>query len=87
MMNGLGCQSDEAARETSLKVSNTFTFLGFDSKNYLIYLLAVLFTDVEQTGASSEFYDKFSIRYHISIIFKSLWTIPLHRDAVMKASG
>uniref|UniRef100_A0A8C8C7X8 Ubiquitin conjugation factor E4 B n=1 Tax=Oncorhynchus tshawytscha TaxID=74940 RepID=A0A8C8C7X8_ONCTS len=25
------------------------------------------------TGATSEFYDKFTIRYHISTIFKSLW--------------
>lgn len=30
-------------------------------------------TDVEHTGATSEFYDKFTIRYHISTIFKSLW--------------
>ncbi|XP_072035141.1 ubiquitin conjugation factor E4 B-like [Amphiura filiformis] len=54
---------------------------------HLVPALMKFYTDVEQTGASSEFYDKFSIRYHISIIFKSLWQIPMHRDAVMKASG
>ena len=45
-----------------------------------------LFSDVEQTGASSEFYDKFSIRYHISIIFKSLWRLPMHQNAMVRFS-
>ena len=36
-------------------------------------------TDVETTGASSEFYDKFTIRYHISVIFRSLWDMPVHQ--------
>lgn len=35
--------------------------------------------DIERTGASSEFYDKFSIRYHISIIFKTLWDSAVHQ--------
>ena len=37
-------------------------------------------SDVEQTGASSEFYDKFSIRYHISIIMKSMWDSQASQD-------
>ena len=36
-------------------------------------------SDIETTGASSEFYDKFTIRYHLSIIFKSLWAIPMQQ--------
>lgn len=32
--------------------------------------LMKFYTDVETTGSSSEFYDKFSIRYHISLIIK-----------------
>ena len=28
------------------------------------------YADVESTGAASEFYDKFTIRFHISIILK-----------------
>ena len=47
---------------------------------------SVLFTDVETTGSSNEFYDKFSIRYHISIIMKSLWEDLGHRAAIMKQS-
>lgn len=41
--------------------------------------LMKFYTDVEVTGASTEFYDKFTIRYHISIIIKSMWSSPLHR--------
>ncbi|KAB7497984.1 Ubiquitin conjugation factor E4 B [Armadillidium nasatum] len=41
------------------------------------------YTMVESTGASSEFYDKFTIRYHISVIMKSLWEDRSHREAVI----
>lgn len=37
--------------------------------------LIQFYIDVEKTGASSEFYDKFSIRFKISIIFRSLWKL------------
>ncbi|GAA6107170.1 ubiquitin conjugation factor E4 B isoform X1, partial [Tachysurus ichikawai] len=43
------------------------------SINQLVPALMKFYTDVEHTGATSEFYDKFTIRYHISTIFKSLW--------------
>jgi len=48
--------------------------------DHLVPALMKFYSDVEQTGASSEFYDKFSIRYHISIIFKELWSTPVHRS-------
>ncbi|XP_071805789.1 ubiquitin conjugation factor E4 B-like isoform X1 [Asterias amurensis] len=54
--------------------------------NHLVPSLMTFYTDVEQTGASSEFYDKFSIRYHISIIFKSLWRLPMHQNAMVRFS-
>ena len=43
-------------------------------------------SEVEQTGASSEFYDKFTIRYHISIILKSMWESPVHKVAIINES-
>lgn len=46
---------------------------------YLPSSLMKFYTDVETTGASSEFYDKFTIRYHISIILKTMWASPVHR--------
>lgn len=49
---------------------------------------AILFLspDVETTGSSSEFYEKFSIRYHISLILKSMWESPVHQEAIIKES-
>lgn len=48
--------------------------------------LMKFYTDIETTGQSTEFYDKFSIRYHISIIIKALWDSPLHRQALINES-
>ena len=47
------------------------------------------YTDVEQTGSSNEFYDKFTIRYHISIIMKSMWEAPtgVHKNAIVQESN
>ena len=55
-------------------------------EKYLITALMKFYTDVERTGASSEFYDKFQIRYHISIIFKTLWEFPKYQMAFDKES-
>ncbi|KAK6965612.1 ubiquitin conjugation factor E4 B [Biomphalaria glabrata] len=52
--------------------------------NNLVPSLMKFYTDVESTGASSEFYDKFTIRYHISIIFKTMWTMPAHQIKFME---
>ncbi|XP_025422672.1 ubiquitin conjugation factor E4 B [Sipha flava] len=48
--------------------------------------LMKFYTVIESTGATSEFYDKFTIRYHISLILKSLWESPMHRCAVIAES-
>lgn len=42
-------------------------------ENLLISLLD-FYVMVEKTGASSQFYDKFNSRYHISFIIEKLWT-------------
>ncbi|KAM7126953.1 LOW QUALITY PROTEIN: ubiquitin conjugation factor E4 B-like [Molossus nigricans] len=42
------------------------------------------YKDVEHTGATCEFYDKFTIRYHISTIFKSLWQNIAHHGSFME---
>ncbi|KAK9507640.1 hypothetical protein O3M35_007452 [Rhynocoris fuscipes] len=56
------------------------------SETHLASYLMKFYTDVETTGSSSEFYDKFTIRYHISLILKSMWESPVHRDAIIKES-
>ncbi|XP_037124262.1 ubiquitin conjugation factor E4 B isoform X5 [Syngnathus acus] len=50
----------------------------------LVPALMKFYTDVEHTGATSEFYDKFTIRYHISTIFKSLWQNHAHHGTFME---
>ncbi|XP_012681583.2 ubiquitin conjugation factor E4 B isoform X1 [Clupea harengus] len=52
--------------------------------NQLVPALMKFYTDVEHTGATSEFYDKFTIRYHISTIFKSLWQNIAHHGTFLE---
>lgn len=56
------------------------------SNMILASYLMKFYTDVETTGSSSEFYDKFSIRYHISLILKSMWESPVHRASIVRES-
>jgi len=58
------------------------------AEGHLMKALIKFYVDVESTGSSNEFYDKFGIRYHISIILKGLWKRPIHRQAlIMESSG
>uniref|UniRef100_A0A182U099 Ubiquitin conjugation factor E4 B n=1 Tax=Anopheles melas TaxID=34690 RepID=A0A182U099_9DIPT len=52
----------------------------------LVSALMKFYTDIETTGQSTEFYDKFTIRYHISHLFKGLWESALHRQAFVNES-
>lgn len=45
------------------------------------------YTDIETTGQSTEFYDKFTIRYHISHLFKWMWESPVHRQVMISESN
>jgi len=54
---------------------------------HLIHSLIKFYAEVESTGSSNEFYDKFGIRYHISVILKGLWKRPIHKYAVVKESS
>ncbi|KAL5014805.1 hypothetical protein ScPMuIL_009075 [Solemya velum] len=51
---------------------------------FLAPSLMQFYTDIETTGSSNEFYDKFSIRYHLSIIFKTMWNIPAHQMKIIQ---
>ncbi|KAI5989101.1 ubiquitin elongating factor core-domain-containing protein [Pisolithus albus] len=48
---------------------------------HLIPAMTHFYIEVEQTGASSQFYDKFSAR-NIAYILKAVWNNPVHRDAL-----
>ncbi|VDK82794.1 unnamed protein product [Litomosoides sigmodontis] len=44
--------------------------------------LVKFYADVESTGASTEFYDKFNIRRSIQVIFRSLWGSTIYRSNI-----
>ncbi|PPQ91665.1 hypothetical protein CVT25_012878 [Psilocybe cyanescens] len=48
----------------------------------LMPALMHFYIEVEQTGASSQFYDKFNARRNISHILKVVWNNPTHREAL-----
>ncbi|KAI8604217.1 ubiquitin elongating factor core-domain-containing protein [Dissophora ornata] len=52
----------------------------------LIPAIMNFYVEVENTGRSSQFYDKFNIRYNISQILKFVWKNPIHRDMVKTES-
>lgn len=37
-------------------------------------------------GGSNEFFDKFSVRYHLNVIMKQLWEHPVHRATIVMES-
>ncbi|KAK9322484.1 ubiquitin elongating factor core-domain-containing protein [Lipomyces orientalis] len=53
---------------------------------HLFHLLMSFYIEIEQTGASSQFYDKFNIRYYISQIIKCIWENPIYRDKLEQES-
>ncbi|RUS16656.1 ubiquitin conjugation factor E4 B [Endogone sp. FLAS-F59071] len=48
--------------------------------------MMTFYVEVEQTGASSQFYDKFNIRYNISQVMKAIWAHPMHRSKLQEES-
>ncbi|KAI6042671.1 ubiquitin elongating factor core-domain-containing protein [Pisolithus marmoratus] len=48
----------------------------------LIPAMTHFYIEVEQTGASSQFYDKFSAWRNIAYILKAVWDNPVHREAL-----
>ncbi|CCH41439.1 ubiquitin conjugation factor E4 B [Wickerhamomyces ciferrii] len=46
----------------------------------LLYALLDFYVIVEKTGASSQFYDKFNARYHLSSILEQIWKNPLYQN-------
>lgn len=54
------------------------------SQTALPSALMKFYTDIETTGQSTEFYDKFTIRFHISVILKGMWEHPIHKQVNLK---
>ncbi|QRW20227.1 ubiquitin conjugation factor E4 [Rhizoctonia solani] len=53
---------------------------------HLFPSLMWFYVEVEQTGASTQFYDKFESRRNIAYILRGIWNNPNHRDTLLKAA-
>ncbi|KAF9267408.1 ubiquitin conjugation factor E4 [Marasmius fiardii PR-910] len=49
---------------------------------HLMPALTNFYIEVEETGASSQFYDKFNARRNIAFVLKNIWNNPTHREAL-----
>lgn len=54
--------------------------------NHFFHSLMRFYIDVERTGASSQFEDKFNTRYYISQIFKRIWSNKIYRYKLSEES-
>ncbi|KAI9297406.1 U-box-domain-containing protein [Neoconidiobolus thromboides FSU 785] len=54
--------------------------------NHLLKSLLKFYVQVEQTGLSSQFHDKFNVRYNISQLLKLLWKHPNHQQQLRSLS-
>lgn len=52
----------------------------------MFHALMKFYIEVESTGASSQFYDKFNIRYYISEVFSTIWVNQTYRSKLEKES-
>ena len=48
--------------------------------DHLLHSLMRFYIEVENTGAHTQFYDKFNIRYEIFQIIKCIWSNPIYRE-------
>lgn len=51
---------------------------------HLVPALMSFWIEAESTGSHTQFYDKFNIRYHLSQIFKVIWSNPSHKEQIHK---
>lgn len=50
---------------------------------HLLHALMKFYIEVEVTGAHTQFYDKFNIRYEIFQIIKCIWSNPIYREHLL----
>ncbi|KAL9098844.1 MAG: hypothetical protein Q9163_005565 [Psora crenata] len=50
------------------------------ANEHLLHSLIKFYIEVETTGAHTQFYDKFNIRYEIFQIIKCIWSSPIYRE-------
>lgn len=69
-------------RETNLPMSmQSFLMNHKPSQEHLMAAFIDLYIDMEHTGSSHQFYEKFTPRFYISLLFKFLWQYKTYREA------
>jgi ubiquitin conjugation factor E4 B len=56
------------------------------ANDYLLHALIKFYIECESTGANSQFYDKFNIRYEIFQVIKCVWVNDVYRQQLIKES-
>ncbi|RDW91522.1 hypothetical protein BP5796_02687 [Coleophoma crateriformis] len=56
------------------------------ANEYLLHALMKFYIECEQTGAHTQFYDKFNIRYEIFQVIKCIWTNDVYRQKLKQES-
>jgi len=56
------------------------------AKKALVPAIMRFYVDIEFTGSHTQFYDKFNVRYHISLLMKHLWPLPEFRGSFLAES-
>jgi ubiquitin conjugation factor E4 B len=74
-------KGDQMNQPTAALFSGNIT-----AQEHLAAGLMRFYVDIEHTGASTQFYDKFNYRYYISEIMKYLWSLPAFRFSFERES-
>ncbi|OJJ44696.1 hypothetical protein ASPZODRAFT_134789 [Penicilliopsis zonata CBS 506.65] len=67
------------ARGSLVDLLNSMPF----ANEYLLHSLMKFYIEAEHTGAHTQFYDKFNIRYEIFQVIKCIWPNPLYRTKLL----
>jgi len=54
---------------------------------FLVPSLMQFYIDIEHTGTSTQFYDKFNFRWFVGTIFRYIWKFKQHRETFRRESG
>ncbi|GAB1313466.1 Ubiquitin conjugation factor E4 [Madurella fahalii] len=56
------------------------------ANNYLLHAVMKFYIECESTGAHTQFYDKFNIRYEIFQVIKCIWSNDVYRQQLVQSS-
>ena len=56
------------------------------ANEYLLRALMKFYIECESTGANTQFYDKFNIRYEIFQVIKCVWVNDIYRQQLTRES-